>query len=265
MSKIDDQKSAPVLKPRKFSLGRWLRNNFVAGIVVVAPIAITVTLLWWFVTFVDSKIKPVIQPVVQNIFGPLFPERVDVFEYVLLAIPGIGVLIAVVALIFFGRLATTLLGRTLWSTGERIIDQVPYVRSVYGAVRQLFDAIALSNEGHFEEVVLVEYPRRGIYAIGFKTATAKGEVANYIGQDHIAVFVPTTPNPTSGFLLYFPRDEVTKLDLTLEEGAKLIISAGIVADPRELQAMTKTSGGKSAGNKKNAETMKKTTKEPPKS
>lgn len=100
MSKIDDQKSAPVLKPRKFSLGRWLRNNFVAGIVVVAPIAITVTLLWWFVTFVDSKIKPVIQPVVQNIFGPLFPERVDVFEYVLLAIPGIGVLIAVVALIF---------------------------------------------------------------------------------------------------------------------------------------------------------------------
>jgi uncharacterized membrane protein len=196
---------------------RTLRNSFVAGLVVVTPIAVTVWLIYTFVTFVDAQVKPLI-PRVYN------PET-----YLPFAIPGLGLLAAIIFITALGALAANFFGRTLVDIGERIVDRVPFVRNVYGALKQIVQTVALQSEQSFQEVVMIEYPRRGLWAVGFVTAAAKGPVRASFEDDHVGVFVPTTPNPTSGFLLYSPRSELRKLDMTVEEGAKLIVSAGLVS------------------------------------
>jgi uncharacterized membrane protein len=201
---------------------RTLRNSFVAGLVVVTPITVTVWLIITFITFVDNSVKPLI-PKVYN------PE-----SYLPFAIPGLGLLFAVLFITMLGALAANFFGRTLVSIGERIVDRLPFVRTIYGTLKQIVQTIALQSEQSFQEVVLVEYPRPGLWAVGFVTAVAKGPLGAAFSEEHVGVFVPTTPNPTSGFLLYAPRASLQTLDMSVEEGAKLIVSAGLVTPDHPL-------------------------------
>ena len=206
-----------VPKPGRF---RRLRANFLTGLVVAAPIGITIWLAVQVVDFIDESVAGFI------------PDRyADIYNQY--GLPGTGVLIAVVFLTVIGFLTRNLLGRSLLAYGERWVNRMPVVRSVYGALKQIFDAV-VQQSNNFREVVLVEYPRRGIWAIGFVTSTTKGEVQNLTEDDVVNIFLPTTPNPTSGFLLFVPRRDVVTLHMTIEEGIKLVISGGLVTpeDPR---------------------------------
>ena len=193
----------------------WLRSRFFTGIVVAAPIGITIFLVWSFVNFVDARIKP------------LIPERWNPETYTQFALPGLGVLIGVIGLTLIGTVAANLIGKSFLDAGERLIGRVPLVRNIHMAFKQIFETLATSQSSNFKEVVMVEYPRKGMWAVGFVTASTKGSMAQ-IHPNMVGVFIPTTPNPTSGFLIYVDRSDLTHLDLSVEEGAKLIISAGLV-------------------------------------
>ena len=132
--------------------------------------------------------------------------------------------------VFLGALAANIFGRTLLGFGERIVNSVPLVRNIYGGLKQIVETVFSSQQNSFKEVVLVEYPMQGSYAVAFVSSYAKGDIKSFVGtgEDVIGVFVPTTPNPTSGFLLFVPRSKAISLDLTVEEAAKLIISFGLV-------------------------------------
>lgn len=193
----------------------WLRSRFLTGLVVAAPIGITIWLVWMFVTFVDSRIKP------------LIPAQWNPETYTKFALPGLGVFIAVVGLIIIGTIAANLIGKSLLTYGENLLIRVPLVRTIYTLFKQLFETLASSQAASFKEVVMLQYPREGTWAVGFITAPTKGEMHDKF-PDLVGVFVPTTPNPTSGFLIYVPRGDLVTLDMSVEEGAKLIISAGLV-------------------------------------
>lgn len=208
--------------PPKFSLWLWLRNSFFTGIVVATPITITVWLVVTFVTWVDSRVKPLIP-------RAYLPE-----SYLPFAIPGFGVIVAVIGLTLLGALAANILGRSFLHASERIVARVPFVRNIYSALKQLLESVFAQRRKSFQEVALVKYPREGLWAIGFITAPAQGEVADRLGEEFVSVFVPSTPNPTSGFILWTRRSELIVLDMTVEEGAKLVISAGIVT-PEQLR------------------------------
>ncbi|MEO1038099.1 MAG: DUF502 domain-containing protein [Pseudomonadota bacterium] len=201
---------------------RWLRNSFLTGIVVATPLALTIWLIYAFVTFVDSTIKP------------LIPDRYNPETYLPFAIPGMGLIIAILALTLVGALAANIFGRTLISIGDRIVNTVPLVRNVYGAIKQIVETVMGGQQNSFKEVVLVEYPMEGSFAVAFVASEGKGVIRSHVGQgeDVIGVFIPTTPNPTSGFLLFIPRSRAVKLDLSVEEAAKLIISFGLVTPDR---------------------------------
>lgn len=200
----------------------WLRGRFLTGLVVSAPIGITIFLTWSFVNFVDQRIKP------------LIPAQWNPETYTKFALPGLGLVVAVLVITLIGTVAANLIGKTLLNTGDWLIGRVPLVRSVHMTLKQVFEIFTSSQSRSFREVVMVEYPRKGSWALGFLTAEAKGQVARN-APGTVGVFVPTTPNPTSGFLIYVDRSEIRPLDMTVEEGAKLIISAGLVApdDPEE--------------------------------
>jgi uncharacterized membrane protein len=146
-------------------------------------------------------------------------------------LPGLGVLILIITLTLIGALTAGLLGRWLLHTGERMLNRMPVIRSFYSAIKQIFETVLAQQSNAFREAVLVEYPRRGIWAIAFITGTTKGEVQNLTEQETVNIFLPTTPNPTSGFLLFIPRDEVVPLDMSVEEAIKMVISGGIVTPP----------------------------------
>jgi uncharacterized membrane protein len=201
---------------------RWLRNRFLTGLVVAAPIGITVWLIYTFISFVDQVIKP------------LIPARYNPETYLPFAIPGMGVLIAVLGLTLLGALAANFFGRTLIDIGERIVNGVPLIRNIYSALKQIVETVFQGQQNSFKEVVLVEYPMAGSYAVAFVASEGRGVIKQTVGQGEpvIGVFIPTTPNPTSGFLLFIPRSKAVALDLTVEEAAKLIISFGMVTPDR---------------------------------
>ena len=197
---------------------RWLRNRFLTGLVVAAPIGITIWLIITFVSFVDRVIKP------------LIPARYNPESYLPFAIPGMGLLIAILGLTLLGALAANIFGRTLLDIGERIVNAVPFIRNIYSALKQIVETVFQSQSTAFQEVVLVEYPMAGSYAVAFVASHGKGVIKSVVGKgdEVIGVFIPTTPNPTSGFLLFIPRKKAVALDLSVEEAAKLIISFGMV-------------------------------------
>ena len=207
-----------VTKPGRF---RRLRANFLTGLVVAAPIGITIWLAVQVVSFVDQSVAGFI------------PARY-IASYNQYGLPGSGVVIVIVLLTMIGFLTRNYLGRAFLAYGERLVDRMPVVRSIYGALKQIFDAVVQQSSSSFSEVVLVEYPRRGIWAIGFVTSKTRGEVQNLTEDDVVNIFLPTTPNPTSGFLLFVPRRDIVTLHMSIEEGIKLVISGGLVtpADPR---------------------------------
>ncbi|MGP1275557.1 MAG: DUF502 domain-containing protein [Caulobacterales bacterium] len=202
---------------------RWLRNSFLTGIIVATPVTVTVWLIYAFITFVDSTIKP------------LIPDRYNPETYLPFALPGMGLIIAVLGLTLLGALAANIFGRSLLAVGERIVNTMPLVRNIYGALKQLVETVLGAQNNAFKEVVLVEYPMAGSYAVAFVASHGRGAIRHHVGKgkdEVIGVFVPTTPNPTSGFLLFVPRSKAIPLDITIEEAAKLIISFGLVTPDR---------------------------------
>jgi uncharacterized membrane protein len=196
-----------------------IRRYFLAGFLVTAPLGITVLIAWWIINFIDEWVTP------------LIPTKYNPETYLPFSLPGLGLLILFIALTLIGALTAGLMGRWVVRTGEQILNRMPVVRSVYSAFKQIFETILAQQSNAFREAVLIEYPRRGIWAIGFITGTTKGEVQSLTLEETVNIFLPTTPNPTSGFLLFVPREEVMPLDMSVEEAVKMVISGGIVTPP----------------------------------
>ena len=214
--------SKPLIKPiPRSSLGERLRNNFLTGIVVIAPIGITLYLTWTIVTYIDAQIVP------------LLPDRWNPEKYLEFTLPGLGLLVFILFAIAVGSVAKNFFGRELIRIGERWVDRMPVVRSLYNALKQIAETIFTQSKNSFEKACIVEYPRKGIWAIAFVSTDTRGEIPSKAqnGDEMVSVFLPTTPNPTSGFLLFVPRKDVIFLDMTVEEAAKLVISAGLVHPP----------------------------------
>ena len=201
---------------KKRGLFGWLRGRFFAGMVIAAPLAATFFILQFLITFIDNKVRPLLPPVLQ-------PET-----YINYAVPGFGVLVLVIALTFLGAIAANLVGRSLLATTDRILSTIPIVRNVYAAIKQLTEVLANNQTASFDRVVMIEYPKVGSWCIGFVASEAKGEVRSRLGDELIGVFVPTTPNPTSGFLIYVNKAECVEMEMSVEEGAKMILTAGLV-------------------------------------
>ena len=203
------------------SRGFWgrIRGYFLAGILVTAPLGITGYLAWIIVGFIDHSITP------------LVPDKYNPETYLPFSLPGLGVLILILVLTLIGALTAGLLGRWLVHTGERILNRMPVIRSFYSATKQIFQTVLAQKSNAFREAILVEYPRRGVWAIAFITGTTQGEVQNLTEQKTVNIFLPTTPNPTSGFLLFVPKEDVVPLNMSVEEAIKMVISGGIVTPP----------------------------------
>ena len=213
----DKNKERVVAKKR--GVMSLLRAYFLAGVLVTAPLGLTGLLSWWFIDFVDEKITP------------LIPDRYNPETYLPFGIPGLGLLVLLIAVTLIGALTAGLIGRWLLQTGERVLNRMPVVRSIYSAIKQIFETVLAQQSNAFREAVLVEYPRRGIWAIGFITGTTMGEVQNLTEEETVNIFLPTTPNPTSGFLLFVPKSDVVPLGMSVEEAVKMVISGGIVTPP----------------------------------
>jgi uncharacterized membrane protein len=207
-----------------------IRNYFLTGFIVCAPLAITAWLTWSFVGWADSWVKPYI------------PERYNPDTYLPFAVPGFGLIVALVLITLTGFVTASFIGRQIVNFGEYVLGRMPLVRSVYRGLKQILETVLSERSNTFQKVGLIEYPRRGLWAIVFIATDAGGEVQARLGDSAgqtIAVFLPTTPNPTSGFLLYVPKADIVELDMTVEEGAKLVISAGLVSPnyQEKLQAL----------------------------
>ena len=198
------------LKPSLFSK---IRTYFLTGIVVAAPITVTGWVAIWFIQSVDSWFSP---------FAP------DSFGSLPFSIPGFGIISAFIILTLLGALTSNFFGNAVINYGERLVDRLPIIRNIYGALKQIFQTIASKSDNNFQRVVMLEYPRKDCWAIAFVTTEAKGEIKASHDKELLCVFLPTTPNPTSGFLLFVPKEEVIELDMSVESAAKLIISAGLV-------------------------------------
>lgn len=216
----------PAPKPPGF--GARVRTYFLAGMLVTAPFAITVYLAWLFIDFVDTRVKV------------LIPDKYNPDTYLPFGLPGLGVVVVFIFLTLVGWIAAGYLGRFILRTSERVMSRTPVLRSIYSAAKQIIETVMSQKSSAFREVVLLEYPRRGIWAIGFISGTPGRLVQDHIEDEVVSILLPTTPNPTSGFLLFAPRSEVQVLDMTIEEGMKMVISVGIVApDDSRLKKRTK--------------------------
>ncbi|WP_421704120.1 DUF502 domain-containing protein [Aliiroseovarius sp.] len=221
---------------------RWrpfsgLRNNFLAGLVVVVPIAITMWMIWTFVGWIDSWVLPFVpgayhpDELINRFFGDkewfkwIFGE-----EEVHVNVRGVGVVLFLLFTVLVGWVTKGLIGRSFLHWAEGLVDRMPVVRSLYNGIKQIAETVFAQTETKFDKACLVEYPRKGIWAIAFVSTNAKGEIDQRIPVDEpvISVFLPTTPNPTSGFLLFVPQHSVIMLDMSVEDAAKLVISAGLV-------------------------------------
>lgn len=206
---------------RKPGVGMRLRNYFLTGLVIAAPVSITIYLTWSFVSWVDTWVKP------------LIPRQYNPDNYLPFTVPGVGLLLAIVFITLLGALTANLFGRTVLRFGENLLDQMPLVRSLYKALKQIFETVLSQSQGSFEKVGLMEFPRREAWVIVFISTQTRGEVVHRVGQGEAmwSVFMPTVPNPTSGFLMFVPQKDIVILDMTVEEAAKLAISAGLVIPP----------------------------------
>lgn len=192
-----------------------LRRYLVAGILVWLPLAVTYLLVKFLINVMDQSLKWL--PVRYH------PEQLLGFH-----IPGLGLILTVIVLLITGLLAANIVGRRVVGGWESLLDRIPVVRSIYSAAKN-FAEIVFSDSGHaFKKVLLVEYPRKGIYTLTFQTAQVVGEIQGRTGEDVIVCFVPTTPNPTSGFIIVVPRKDVIELDMEVDEAAKLVMSLGVV-------------------------------------
>ena len=196
-----------------------LRTYFFIVFVVLAPLAITAYLAWSFIGWVDGWVKPYI------------PARYNPDSYLPFPVPGFGLIVALFGITMIGFLTANFMGRAIVNYGEYLLDQMPLVRNIYKGLKQILETVLSDKSNTFKQVALVEYPRKGLWALVFIAAPARGEVDDLLSGetgDTVAVFLPTTPNPTSGFLLFVPKKDVHILAMSVEEAAKLVISAGLV-------------------------------------
>jgi uncharacterized membrane protein len=196
-----------------------LKNYFFTGLLLVVPVAMTFLVVRWLVNLMDSLLISVLPQSLQpeKLFG--------------LAIPGVGLVATLLLILTIGVLVTNILGRSLVNFSERLVDRIPVVKSVYMLFKQVSDTVFNRDRGAFRKVVLIEYPRKGIWSVAFVTGITKGEVQTITPDKLANVFVPTTPNPTSGFYILVPEDDMIELSMTVEEAFKLIISGGMVTPP----------------------------------
>ena len=205
------------MSENKISIFQRTRNNFLTGLILVAPVTLTGYLVWGTINFVDEKVIPLV-PLIYN------PET-----YLEYSIPGFGVFLFLLFTTLIGAITKGFFGRQIVKFGEQLVAKTPIVRTIYNAVKQIFETALKNSNDSFQNACLVQYPRNGIWAVAFISTPTKGEIASKIGQDDlISIFVPSTPNPTSGFILFVPRNDIIVLDMTVEEAAKLVISAGLV-------------------------------------
>lgn len=216
--KMNEQQNIDILQDdgRKVTFLGKLRNYFLAGILVTAPITITFYVVWGFLKFLDNKITPFI------------PIQYNPNTYLPVEVPGLGLIIAVVFFIVIGWFARNFLGRIFVTISEYIVHRLPVISTIYGAIKQIFETVMASQSEAFKEVVMFEYPRKEMWVIGFVTGTTKGEVQSLTDTEVVNVFLPTTPNPTSGFLLFIPKKDLTYMKMSVEEGIKMIVSGGII-------------------------------------
>ncbi len=193
----------------KKSIFSSIRNNFIAGIVVLIPIGITLYLTLFII----------------RISGRIIPKEINPNNYLPFNIPGVEIIIALLVITFIGWLSLSFLGKKFFELFNNILRKIPILRTIYSAIGQMTETFTKSN-GKQKSVVLLEYPRKGIWAVGFATKENEGIIKNKVGEDIINVFVPTTPNPTSGFLLMVPKKELIFLDVSFEQASKFIVSAG---------------------------------------
>ncbi|MEP4248744.1 DUF502 domain-containing protein [Tateyamaria sp.] len=227
--------------PRRPGLLARLRASFLTGLVVIAPVGLTVWLVWSVIGWVDGFVWPLVpnawhpesiinywwgnpRTITENGIEIANPERIRI------NVRGVGVIVFFVFTIFIGWIAKGYIGRSMIRWAESLVERTPVVRSIYSGIKQISETVFAQTESSFEKACLIEYPRKGIWAIGFISTTAKGEISAKGGNtgEMLSVFLPTTPNPTSGFLLFVPAEDVMPLDMTVEDAAKLVISAGLV-------------------------------------
>lgn len=220
----------PAERPRRHgSFLTGLRNNFLAGIIVIAPIGLTVWLIWTVVGWIDGWVLPFVpaayQPeaLINWIFGS--PE-----QPIQISVRGVGVVFFLVFTLLVGWIAKGLVGRSFIRWGEDLVGRLPVIRSIYNALKQIAETVFSQSEANFERACLIEFPRKGMWAVAFVSKRPKGEIRRRLetGEDFLTVFMPTTPNPTTGFLMFAARSEVIMLDMKIEDAAKVIISAGLV-------------------------------------
>ncbi|MCY3984792.1 MAG: DUF502 domain-containing protein [Roseovarius sp.] len=226
---------------RKHGRFSGLRTSFLTGLVVIAPVGFTLWLIWTVVGWVDGFVLPLVpdawhlDPLLNRVMGnweyldpPSNTQKNP--EWIDINLRGVGVIVFLVFTVIVGWVAKGLIGRSLIRFAESLVDRMPVIRTIYSGVKQIAETVFAQSERNFENACLVEYPRRGIWAIGFISTSAKGEIQKRAGNGEklVSVFLPTTPNPTSGFLLFFPLNDVILLDMSVEDAAKLVISAGLV-------------------------------------
>jgi len=206
-------------KSYSFRVLAKVRGNFLAGLIVIAPIGFTMWIINSIIGWIDGWVLP------------LIPYNYHFAEYIGINLKGLGVIFFLVFTVLVGWVAKGILGRTFLRVGENLVDRTPIVRSVYSGIKQIAETVLSSRDSSFEKACLIEYPRKGIWAIAFVASDSRGEIAEKNPDKKnqlVSVFIPTTPNPTSGFLLFIPKSDIKYLDMTIEEAAKLVISAGLV-------------------------------------
>ncbi|MCB1405289.1 MAG: DUF502 domain-containing protein [Rhodobacteraceae bacterium] len=225
---------SPSPRPHRRGILAGLRASFLTGLVIVTPAVVTIWLITTVVEFVDSRVMP------------LIPQRAIPAELTGFDIPGLGVAIFLVFTLVVGWLAKGYIGRSLIQWSEDLVARMPVVRSIYNGLKQIAETVFASGNTSFKKACLVEYPRRGIWAMAFISTDARGEIATKLSGDTklMSVFLPTTPNPTSGFLLFVPESDVILLDMSVEEAAKLVISAGLVVPDPDKPGKVRVNGRK---------------------
>ena len=208
----------PLMLPPTPSAGRRIRNYLLTGIVVAGPLAITVYITWSFVSWVDSWVKP------------LIPRSYLPDTYLPFAIPGLGLVVAFIGLVFLGFMTANLVGRSMLRFGENLLERMPVVRGIYKSVKQIFETVFAQSGTTFRKVGLVEYPAKDMWSIVF-ISSAPGELLARglpAASDQVGVFLPCAPNPTTGFFFYLPRSLVHEISITVDDAAKLVMSAGMI-------------------------------------
>ena len=203
----------------RISLGARFRAYFLAGILITAPVFVTLYVAWAFISFVDDKIVAMI------------PARYNPEQFLPFTIPGLGLVALVVVLTLVGALTAGFVGRQFNRLSANVFDRMPVLRGIYSATRQVFETVLAQKSNAFREAVLIEYPRRDLWTIAFVTGQPEGEIGRMASEEMLLIYVPTTPNPTSGFLLIVPKREVIPLAMTVEEAIKYIVSTGLVIPP----------------------------------